>query len=206
MCARFDILIPLSIISSPFSRGLTKLCAILLNNGAFLDAPTGTPPYKTALHIAVSGGHLDIVQLLVKKYKADCRKLDCWGWNVLHEAAVDGDPEIIRFLMKECRELSNQADKLGRTPLLLGLLSNIGDEAVRVMLEMGENVTNEDQVGRGCPEAAILYCDIEVISRVIKGYQKKQKIDQVNKKLLLEIANDHPDSFNVLKLLKDLLK
>ena len=91
------------------ARGLTDLCLILLNSGAFIDTPTGTPPFKTALHIAVSGGHFPIVQLLIKKYKADWRKLDSWGWNILHEAVVDGSPQIIRFIMRECRELSNQA-------------------------------------------------------------------------------------------------
>ena len=100
----------------------------------------------------------------------------------------------------------NQADKLGRTPLLLGLLSNIGVDAVRVMLEMGEDVTKEDLVGRGCPEASILYCDIQVIKVVIKMFLKRKKIDQVNRKLLFEIASDHPDCVNVVKMLKDLLK
>ena len=109
-------------------RGQTIFCIILLNNGAFLNATTGVP-HKTALHIAVSGGYFDIVQLLIKKYKADWKITDAWGWNILHEAAASPDKNIlmIRYIMKECKDLLNQSDKLGRSPLLLGLLSNIGE-------------------------------------------------------------------------------
>ena len=66
-------------------------------------------------------------QLLIKKFKADWRLTDDWGWNILHEAAASPDKNIlmIRYIMKECKDLINQTDKLGRTPLLLGLLSNI---------------------------------------------------------------------------------
>ena len=87
-------------------RGLTNFCIILLNNGAFLNAATGVP-HKTALHIAVSGGYFDIVQLLIKKYKADWRRTDDWGWNILHEAAASPDKNIlmIRYIMKECKDL-----------------------------------------------------------------------------------------------------
>ena len=49
-------------------------------------------------------------------------------------------------MYQECRQLGNQADKLGRTPLILGLLSGAGVEAVEVMLELGEDPRKEDQV------------------------------------------------------------
>ena len=152
---------------------MTEACLLLLQHGAVIDAPTGRP-HKTTLHIAVAGGHLDLLKILVKKYKADWKVTDDWGWTALHEAAVRGHTDIIRFLMKECRDLVNQKDKLGRTPLLLGLLSGIDEvvtskanwsiftkdfdqKAARVLLELGESPSNEDLVGRGCLEAAVLY-------------------------------------------------
>ena len=45
-------------------------------------------------------GHLDIVQLLLRKYKADWKMTDDWGWNILHEAAVNGDKDLISCIMK----------------------------------------------------------------------------------------------------------
>ena len=110
------------------SRGLTDVATLLLQNGAQLNTPTGKPQ-KTTLHITVAGGHNELLKVLVKKFKADWKVRDDWGWTALHEAAVCGNKEIIRFLMKECRDLINQKDKLGRTPLLLGLMSGI-DEVI----------------------------------------------------------------------------
>ena len=105
-------------------RGNIDIVTLLLQHGALLNTPTGKP-YKSTLHIVVAGGHLELLKLLVKKFRADWKATDDWGWNPLHEAAVSGDKEVIRFLMKECRDLINIRDKLGRTPLLLGLLSGI---------------------------------------------------------------------------------
>ena len=105
---------------------MTEVVLLLLHNGAVLNTPTGKP-HKSTLHIVVSGGHLDLLKILLKKFRADWRATDDWGWTALHEAAVSGNKEIIRFLMRECRDLVNQKDKLGRTPLLLGLMSGIGE-------------------------------------------------------------------------------
>ena len=110
------------------SRGLKDVATLLLQSGAQLNTPTGKPQ-KTTLHITVAGGHSDLLKILVKKFKADWKVSDDWGWTALHEAAVCGNKEMIRFLMKECRDLINQKDKLGRTPLLLGLMSGI-DEVI----------------------------------------------------------------------------
>ena len=112
---------------------------MLLHHGAVLNTPTGKP-HKSTLHVVVSGGHLDLLKILLKKFKADWRATDDWGWTALHEAAVSGNKEIIRFLMRECRDLVNQKDKLGRTPLLLGLLSGI-DEVGRRDLSSEYHVT-----------------------------------------------------------------
>ena len=68
----------------------------------------------------------------------------------------------IQCVCKESKGLINLADKLGRTPLLAGLMAGAGLEAVRELVEQGEDPSQEDEVGRGAPEAAILYCDNKV--------------------------------------------
>ena len=108
------------------SRGLKDVATLLLQSGAQLNTPTGKPQ-KTTLHLTVAGGHSHLLKVLVKKFKADWKVSDDWGWTALHEAAVSGNKEMISFLMKECRDLINQKDKLGRSPLLLGLLSGIDE-------------------------------------------------------------------------------
>ena len=61
-------------------------------------------------------------------------------------AAQSGHAEVLRLLLAHPQTDVNQADKLGRTPLILGLLSGAGTEAVEVMLELGEDPRKEDQV------------------------------------------------------------
>ena len=68
-------------------------------------------------------------------------------------------------MCKESKGLINLADKLGRTPLLAGLMAGAGLEAVTELVVQGEDPAQEDEVGRGAPEAAILYCDNKVGTR-----------------------------------------
>ena len=65
-------------------------------------------------------------------------------------------------MCRESKGLINVPDKLGRTPLLAGLMAGANVEAVKELLEQGEDPGQEDEVGRGAPEAAVLYCDCQV--------------------------------------------
>ena len=81
-------------------------------------------------------------------------------------------------------------------------------EAVKELLVQGEDPSQEDEVGRGAPEAAVLYCDCEVqrksiqyleickfllqvIKHVLEFCTTNDNKMEINKDLLLEIANDH---------------
>ena len=65
--------------------------------------------------------------------------------------------------------MSNTKDKLGRTPLLLALLAGAAPPAVTELLNTGEDPSLEDDVGRTCTEAAVLYCSAAVVEIVIKA-------------------------------------
>ena len=79
-------------------------------------------------------------------------------------------------------------------------------DCVEVMLEMGEDPSKEDQVGRGCPEAAILYCHATVVRLILKSFLRKEGVENVSKKLFREIAQDRSDAEEVTKILNELLK
>ena len=94
-------------------------------------------------------------------------------------------------MCKESKGLINLADKLGRTPLLAGLMAGAGLEAVMELVVQGEDPSQEDEVGRGAPEAAILYCDNKVIQYLLEQCCRSDSKVELNKKLLSEIAEDH---------------
>ena len=76
--------------------------------------------------------------------------------------------------------MSNTQDKLGRTPLLVALMSGAEVEAIEVLVREGEMVNITDEVGRTAAEAAILYCSSSVLE-VILGALKKMDKGRFNK-------------------------
>lgn len=142
------------------SLGRQELVRILLAGGANPCSRTG-PPHKTPLHLAAAGGDVVIMEMLIKR-GAGWKDKDDWGWSVLHEAAAAGHPAGILWVCRESKGLVSVMDKLGRTPLLAGLMAGAKLDAVAELLRQGEDPGAEDEVGRGAPEAAILYCDTQV--------------------------------------------
>ena len=148
---------------------------MLLVGGANPSSRTG-PPHKTPLHLAAAGGDVVIMEMLIKR-GAGWKEKDDWGWSVLHEAAAAGHSAGILWVCRESKGLINVADKLGRTPLLAGLMAGAKLDAVAELLRQGEDPGAEDEVGRGAPEAAILYCDTEVFKFYI--YHKLSSVNEL---------------------------
>ena len=145
---------------------------------------------------------MKVMEMLIKR-GANWKDKDDWGWNVLHETASAGQLEGIHWVLKESKGLVNVQDKLGRGPLLVGLMAGAGLEAVKEMLRQGEDPGQEDEVGRGCPEAAVLYCAPDVIRYMLQFCDNFDPRPEVNRELLLEIAEDHYKAEEVLEIVKE---
>ena len=62
------------------------------------------------------------------------------------------------------------------------------------LLRAGEDPCKEDQVGRGGPEAALLYCNTGVVREILKAvHVKRGQLDSNNKKLLLDLGTERTD-------------
>ncbi|KAM3938109.1 ankyrin repeat domain-containing protein 13A isoform 2-T4 [Leptodactylus fuscus] len=75
------------------------------------------PRGRTALHLAVSLGHLESARVLLR-HKADVTKENRDGWTVLHEAVSTGDPEMVQMVL-QYREFHKASTALGGVPELL---------------------------------------------------------------------------------------
>ncbi len=53
---------------------------------------------RTALHVAASEGHLDVVRLLVEQFNAPIHRSDRWGGSPLDDAHRHRHTEVVRYL------------------------------------------------------------------------------------------------------------
>ena len=176
---------------------------LLINNGANVHSRTEIP-HKSPIQLAAAGGHLSVMEELVKR-GINWKEKDDWGWNLLHEVAATGNAETIRWVSTRSKGLSNVTDKLGRTPLLTALIAGAGVEAVAELLKQGEDPGEEDEVGRTTTEAAVLYCSSEVVKIILEAAKKDDEIEFDKKRLLL-IAEDHAEASIVKKIIENALR
>ncbi|KAJ9701368.1 hypothetical protein PVL29_006635 [Vitis rotundifolia] len=78
---------------------------------------------KTALHIAASCGHIDVVKLLVSQYPDCCEQVDDNGNNALHlimiKRGIFHSSGLLNFPWMNFRGLMNEKNVEGKTPLHL---------------------------------------------------------------------------------------
>ncbi|KAF9612770.1 hypothetical protein IFM89_003780 [Coptis chinensis] len=98
----------------------------------------------TSLHVASSGGHLDIAKDLLEVRPDFAQRRDGHGCSPLHLACSKGHLDITRELLKLDPDLSASQDNEGRTPLHWAAIKgkvNILDEILSTSLQSAEMVT-----------------------------------------------------------------
>ncbi len=90
------------------------LFKIIPNKEALLAQKTSDG--RTPLYLACTGGHLDIVQLLLDN-GANIKEVNHYQHTVLHAAAIGNHPELISMLFKMAPGLLNQKNSIGISPL-----------------------------------------------------------------------------------------
>ena len=88
--------------------------------------------------------------------------------------------------------------------MLTALIAGAGAEAVQELLNHGENIAEEDEVGRNAAEASILYCCPDVI-QIILVATKKDNENEIDIDTLLLIAEDHSQPRVVKQIIEDTL-
>ena len=119
---------------------------------------------------------------------ADWKAKDDWGWNVQHEAAASGCRAAIEWTFSRSASGTEDKDRLGRTPLLVALISGVEVGALEELLLQGADPEQVDDVGRTCPEAAVLYCSPDTVRMLLESCIARKM--QMDKTLLLELAGD----------------
>ncbi|XP_054350412.1 ankyrin repeat domain-containing protein 7 isoform X3 [Pongo pygmaeus] len=118
-------------------------CAtILLNCGA--DPDLRDIRYNTALHYAVCGQSLSLVEKLLE-YEADIEAKNKDGYTPLLVAVINNDPKMVKFLLEKGADV-NASDNYQRTALILAVS---GEPAclVKLLLQQGVELYYEGICG-----------------------------------------------------------
>jgi ankyrin repeat protein len=114
---------------------------VLIANGAKVNeaANDGMTPFLQAT-LGVSSGKvpIEMCELLRKNganINSTLKRTSAMGWNALHYAAVNGDAELIKYLIKHGANV-NKATGEGSTPLFLAKLGEY-DKVIKILKNAG---------------------------------------------------------------------
>ncbi|XP_038674326.1 ankyrin repeat domain-containing protein 13A isoform X1 [Scyliorhinus canicula] len=97
------------------------------------DIEAVDPRGRTPLHLAVSLGHLECVNMLLRN-NASVDKENAKGWTVLQEAASTGDPELLEKVL-QYRDYNRINSQLNGVPELLNRIQKTSDFYVEMKWE-----------------------------------------------------------------------
>lgn len=144
-------------------NGHIELCRLLLNEGAMINQ-LGGDQWSTALHWAACRGQVGVMALLLQRGADYMALRDQQGYLPIHIAAQHGQTFSLLFLIAASRQsIIDCTDLHGRTALIWAAYRG-HDEAVKVLLEEGSQVTLKDRSGN----TALHWATIKGCAQVIK--------------------------------------
>ncbi|SCO78463.1 uncharacterized protein FRV6_02676 [Fusarium oxysporum] len=105
---------------------------ILKYSGVDLNDPSNFEGGVPIISLAVSTGHVDVVELLLQ-YNADISSQNSEGRTALHIASMNGADNLVDFLLQHNAD-PQIADKYGHTPLWYGACGQCSDRSFQALL------------------------------------------------------------------------
>lgn len=132
--------------------GNISILALLMAHNPQPDVNLATAAGATALHMAVSKGHGDIVHELIATYKCSVRAKDKMGRTALHRAAASGSQPLVRELVL-AKAMVNATDRDGWTALHHALAEGHGDVAA-LLVQLGADASVQSASGETAVDVA----------------------------------------------------
>ena len=130
---------PTNDLHTAASFGSTERALALLASGEF-DVDQPNPNGNTPLMLGSCFGHLPVVRVLLSK-GANVSLVDIDDFTALHLSAYQGNPKVMKLLVKAGSELEAKVSCSGCTPLHLAA-ENGHSEGMRVLIEAGANANS----------------------------------------------------------------
>ncbi|KAK6767104.1 hypothetical protein RB195_026495 [Necator americanus] len=136
---------------------------------------------RSCLMWAVCAGNVEVIEYLVRKTSPDRQARDNHGFTALHLAAMVGNENICKVLVRQGWNLSER-DKLDNTPLHLAAGRGHTD-VVRFLVTAGANMNEKDAMDRtpvywACfgGQAHTLYCMIKELGFEWRTVDKHRRV------------------------------
>ncbi len=155
----------------------------------------------TALEVASSRGHIEIVQVLLD---AGAKLKSITLYTPLMMASSEGHTDVVKLLLSAGAEIEGQ-DEYGTTPLIHASSGN-HFATVELLLDMGANIDKKDNMGKTALMEAVQYDLVAVVKLLIKRgadvHQTYDDGDTMFDVALLGVDAD-PTSYEVIDLLEN---
>ena len=152
--------------------------------GTGIRADETTPGNRTLLHEACANGRLEVVRLLVTKYRASLTVEDSRRWTAIHFACLKEPVEVLRFLLDQ-RANPNAPVAYGATPLHIAAGQKLSPH-VALLLQRKAEVNKTDSSGRTALHVAAKNQDVEMAKLLLKAGARCGTKDQEGRTALDE--------------------
>ena len=159
------------------AAGQIAVVEYLLGAGVKVDDASSNG--RTMLHEACEAGKLDMVKLLVTKYRASLSAKDQKDWQPIHCASRKNPVEMLQFLLDQRADPNAEAN-MGATPLIMATAMKLQPQ-VALLVQRKADVNKADNLNRTPLHIAAKNKDKALVELLIKAGAKAGEKDKDGK-------------------------
>ncbi|KAE8333924.1 ankyrin repeat-containing domain protein [Aspergillus sergii] len=166
-------------------HGHAETVDVLLQQGANIEAvyANGNMP----LCLAVDGSHVEVVELLLRKYNANVNARARKGLTPpsdLINIRAPGKQEVnvckmmMNNLIQKGSNIEARTESIGLTPLMLAVFSSRIDTMMEHLLEYGADIEAQDPAGRTTPALTAAFGNLNMVKLLLDHNANSDHLDQ----------------------------
>ncbi|RCV38832.1 hypothetical protein SETIT_8G173700v2 [Setaria italica] len=163
-------------------QGLVKIAQRIVDYPWVEQKQESLPPVSgTALHQAVLGTHLKIVEILLERRPELVERIDSNGNNALHYAAQKNNRRVVEMVLNKRTELAYKPNKERQSPLHVA--AHYGStEAIKALLRECPDVAEMvDSSGRNALHVSVASGKADALRCLLRGVRPAELLNRVDR-------------------------